>query len=143
MDFYNYDVVVNPNQMFVLMPGTPTDDIGNPAAINWDQNKVAIMDVIQKDEVMRWPMHYCGDGVLNVTAFEVCDYAAVVMDPAGTGYSYPDTTLYPFYKATTSAGLPSRGVWYWPSTVALGFPTTAGYPKRFGDNNYHICNTNC
>ena len=143
MDFYNYDLVVNANQMFLLMPGTPTNDIGNAATINWDQNKVAIYDVITKDEVERWPMHYCGDGVLNITAFEVCDYAATTMDPAQTLYVYPNTALYPNYKAVTATGLPARGIWYWPSTVSLGFPAATGYPTRYGDNNYHICNTNC
>jgi hypothetical protein len=129
--------------MFLLMPGAPTDDIGASNSINWDQNKVAIYDVITKDEVERWPMHDCGDGIQNSTAFEVCDYSATTMDPAGTGYVYPNTALYPYYMATTTSGLPKRGVWYWPSTVSLGFPPGAGYPTRYGDNNYHICNTNC
>lgn len=75
MDFYNYDLVVNANQMFLLMPGTLTDDIGNKNTINWNKLKVAIYDVVTKDEVERWPMHTCGDGIQNSTAFEVCDYA--------------------------------------------------------------------
>jgi hypothetical protein len=37
--------------MFLMMPGLPTDDIGTAASINWDKNKVAIYDVITKDEV--------------------------------------------------------------------------------------------
>jgi len=88
-------------------------------------------------------MHDCGDGIHNSTAFEVCDYAATSMDPAGTSYVYPNTVLYPFYKTTGASGLPSRGVWYWPTTKSLGFPTGSPYPTRYGDNNYHICNTNC
>lgn len=70
------------------------------------------------------------------------------MDPAATGYIYPNTALYPDYKNKNPAfsgryDLTTRGVWYWPKTTSLGFPTGTGYPTRLGDDNYHLCNTNC
>ena len=40
--------------MFLVMPGTNINDIGISASIDYTKTKVAIFDVISKDEVMRW-----------------------------------------------------------------------------------------
>ena len=50
-------------------------------------------------------MHDCGDGIHNSTAFEVCDYAAISMDPAGISYVYPPA-IYLNYKTAGTSGLP-------------------------------------
>jgi len=70
-DLYNYLPNVLQYHFFTLMPGTLTDDIAvRTSATNYDRIKLAIIDTRTGDEVMRWPLHDCGDGVYNVTAFE-------------------------------------------------------------------------
>ena len=35
-----------------------------------------LWDLRLKEEVMQWPLHDCGNGDVNATAFEECDYMA-------------------------------------------------------------------
>ena len=39
--------------------------------------KVSIYDERTNNEIARIPLHDCGDGKVNTTAFEECDYARV------------------------------------------------------------------
>lgn len=49
--------------------------------VDFDKIKVAVLNDRVQDEIMRIALHDCGDGHLNSTAFEECDYARV--PPAG------------------------------------------------------------
>lgn len=75
-DLYNYPVTTLQYHFFNLMPGALSDNIGNTASIDYTKLKVAIIDVRTGDEVMRWPLHDCGNGIYNATAFEQCEYTA-------------------------------------------------------------------
>ena len=105
MDLYNYNVQVLQYHLFTVMPGALSDVISNNAVIDYNMNKVAIIDIRTGDEVMRWPLHDCGNGVYNATAFEQCDYAAAPPAPTAAPYA---TYVYPtspragiFYNMTT------------------------------------------
>ena len=76
IDFYNFDLTVLRYHMFSIMPGDLSEDIHD-----FDKLKVAIYDERQKDEIYRFQLHGCGDGFLNSTFFEMCDYNRV--PPAG------------------------------------------------------------
>ena len=70
-DLYNYPVTTLQYHFFTLMPGKLTDNIAvTSSATDYNQLKVAIIDVRTGDEVMRWPLYDCGNGVYNATAFE-------------------------------------------------------------------------
>ena len=70
------------------MPGAISDNIATPASIDYAKLKVAIIDVRTGDEVMRWPLHDCGNGVYNATAFEQCEYNAQPPAPTASAPSY-------------------------------------------------------
>jgi hypothetical protein len=70
------------------MPGALSDDITNTASIDYTKLKVAIIDVRTGDEVMRWPLHDCGNGVYNATAFEQCDYNTIPPAPTASSPTY-------------------------------------------------------
>jgi len=87
-DLYNYPPTTLQYHFFTLMPGDLSDDIANTATIDYDKLKVAIIDVRTADEVMRWPLHDCGNGVYNATAFEQCEYNAQPPAPTASLPSY-------------------------------------------------------
>ena len=41
-----------------------------PASMNLDYAKAVLWDLRVKDKVLEWPLKDCGDGVVNITAFE-------------------------------------------------------------------------
>lgn len=47
-----------------------------PSADDPAYAKLVLWDLRLKDEVMQWPLHDCGNGEVNATAFEECDYMA-------------------------------------------------------------------
>ena len=47
-----------------------------PTSVDEDYLKVVLWDLRLKSQVLQWPLQDCGDGVVNATAFEECDYAA-------------------------------------------------------------------
>ena len=67
--------------MFLVMPGDISDNIADSSLTDFNKLKVAIYKEREQDEVLRLPLHECGDGAHNKTAFEDCDYARV--PPAG------------------------------------------------------------
>jgi len=69
--------------MFLVMPGGLNDSLENQ---DYNKLKVAVFNERAKDEIFRYELHSCGDGILDATKFEDCDYARV--PPAGT-YIYP------------------------------------------------------
>jgi len=81
------------------MPGDISDDIDNsPTPIDYNKLKIAVIDVRSKDEVLRWPLHDCGDGNYNATAFEQCDYVRVPPAPTASpssAYEYWQTAKSP------------------------------------------------
>ena len=52
--------------------GATPKDPDLTAKDNKDFNKIELMmvDLRHEDEVLRWPLHLCGDGHFNATAFE-------------------------------------------------------------------------
>jgi len=81
------------------MPGKLTDPIGPTSSTDYTKLRLAIIDVRTLDEVMRWPLQDCGDGVYNATAFEQCDYAATPPAPTAAPYAsyvYPTTGTLPY-----------------------------------------------
>ena len=101
-DLYNYPVTTLQYHFFTLMPGKLTDNIADrSSATDYNQLKVAIIDVRTGDEVLRWPLHDCGNGVYNATAFEQCDPSASPPAPTAAPYAsyvYPITGV--FYNST-------------------------------------------
>lgn len=49
--------------MFLVMPGDLEDDISG--SIDYNKLKVAIINERDRDEILRIPLHDCGDGILN------------------------------------------------------------------------------
>jgi hypothetical protein len=64
--------------MFLVMPGALHEGLENP---DFNKIRVAVFDERLKDEIMRFELHSCGDGTLDIEKFEECDYARV--PPAG------------------------------------------------------------
>jgi hypothetical protein len=58
------------------MPGALNESLDDA---NFDKLKVAVFDERRKDEIFRFELHKCGDGVLDPE--EECDYLRV--PPAG------------------------------------------------------------
>jgi cysteine-rich repeat protein len=109
------------------MPGEIYDNINSLSTSNKNRNKVSIIDIRTLDEVMRWPLHDCGDGVYNTTAFEQCDYAS-------PGYNQnPQNTAYVYAASKTS--VVTNGVTAAPYNYNIFFDTTL--------NGYYTCDTNC
>ena len=106
-DLYNYPVTTLQYHFFTLMPGKLTDPIGSTSSTDYTKLRLAIIDVRTLDEVMRWPLQDCGDGVYNATAFEQCDYNAAPPAPTAAPYAsyvYPTTGTLP-YKGGNTAGI--------------------------------------
>jgi hypothetical protein len=75
--------------MFTLLPGALTDDITKTGSVDYNKLKVSIVDLTDdsEDEVMRWPLQGCGDGIYNASdAFEDCDKNAA---PPRNNVKYP------------------------------------------------------
>ena len=58
------------------MPGGLSDSLDHS---DFDKLRVAVFDERRKDEILRFELHRCGDGILDTD--EECDYARV--PPAG------------------------------------------------------------
>lgn len=56
---------------FTVMPGASTDDIGSTSSIDYTKIKVSIVDLTSdyQDEVLRWQLEGCGDGIYNSTTY--------------------------------------------------------------------------
>jgi hypothetical protein len=93
LDFFQYNVTMQQYHFFTVMPGDPTDDIANTGSINYDNLKVSIVDLSSgyQDEVIRWELNGCGDGIYNDTqySFEQCDKAAQPPNSPVDTYKYP------------------------------------------------------
>ena len=93
LDFYQYNVTMQQFHFFTVLPGDLTDDIGDINAIDYDKMKVSIVDLTSdyQDEVMRWDLGQCGDGVYNDTtfSFEECDRSR---QPPRNDYKYPSAS---------------------------------------------------
>lgn len=75
------------------MPGDGTDDISDTGAIDYTKIKVSIIDLTSdyQDEVLRWQLEGCGDGIYNSTtySFEQCDRGAQPPQSPDNTYKYP------------------------------------------------------
>ena len=111
-DLYNYPPTTLQYHFFTLMPGAPTDDIANTATIDYNKIKVAIIDVRTGDEVMRWPLHDCGNGVYNATAFEQCEYKAQPPAPTASAPSYIYHNTGVVDAVTTAQTTAAKAVFY-------------------------------
>ena len=93
LDFYQYNVTTQQFHLFTVMPGYITDDIGATASIDYTQLRVSIVDLTDdyQDEVMRWQLQGCGDGIYNSStfSFEQCDRSA---QPPRDTYKYPSAS---------------------------------------------------
>ena len=77
--------------MFSIQPGAITDNIATPSSIDYNKIYATVIDLTDgyEDEVMRWPLHGCGDAFYNSSdSFEQCDWA---MTPPRNSYKYPST----------------------------------------------------
>jgi len=99
-DLYNYPVTTLQYHFMTLMPGDLPDNVASMATASYTKLRLAIIDIRTGDEVMRWPLHDCGNGVYNATAFEQCDYAALPPAPTATLPSYVYGTTTVFYNST-------------------------------------------
>ena len=64
-----------------------------PTSLDYDEAKVVLWDLRLKDKVLEWPMSDCGNGIVNATAFEECDYAASPNPIENSNnYMYPENT---------------------------------------------------
>ena len=77
--------------MFLVMPGDLTENIADSSTLDYNMIKVSIIDLRVLDEVIRWPLQDCGNGVVNTTAWEECDYAKVPPNGVDT-YTGTDST---------------------------------------------------
>ena len=77
-DFYLLEPVVQRYHVFLVMPGALSQSLDSA---DFNKLKVAIFDERLKDEIYRFELHNCGDGVLDTDKFEECDYGRV--PPAG------------------------------------------------------------
>jgi hypothetical protein len=79
--------------MFGVMPGAVDDTIESP---DYSMLRVSIVDITDdyQDEVMRWSLGDCGDGVYNATtySFEECDRTAQPPQSPSNVFEYPSTT---------------------------------------------------
>ena len=114
-DLYNYPVTTLQYHFFTLMPGAISDNIANTASIDYTKLKVAIIDVRTGDEVLRWPLHDCGNGAYNATAFEQCEYTAEPPAPTASlpSYIYHNTGT----SAATAAQITAAKSVFYNSTL--------------------------
>lgn len=68
-----------------------------------------MVDLRKQDEVLRWPLATCGDGVQNTTSsgWEDCDYSKSVDTPitlTGAGTPIQNTYVYPAPTTTKTYG---------------------------------------
>ena len=75
-DFYKMELIIHRYHFFLVMPGALNESLDDA---NFDKLKVAVFDERRKDEIFRFELHKCGDGVLDPE--EECDYLRV--PPAG------------------------------------------------------------
>jgi hypothetical protein len=87
-DFYRLEPIIHRYHFFLVMPGGLSDSLDNA---DFDKLRVAVFDERRKDEIFRFELHRCGDGILDPD--EECDYARV--PPAG---DYIDLTNQRFFK---------------------------------------------
>lgn len=59
-----------------------------PSADDPSEAKLVMWDLRLKDEVMQWPLHDCGNGAVNATAFEECDYTGDPNPTVDSAYIY-------------------------------------------------------
>lgn len=71
LDFYQYNVTMQQFHFFTVMPGAIDDDIATTSSIDYTKIKVSIVDLTDEyqDEVMRWSLEGCGDGIWNSTTY--------------------------------------------------------------------------
>jgi len=96
LDFYQYNVTMQQFHYFTVMPGTSTDDIATTSSIDYSKIKVSIVDTTAgyQDEVLRWELQGCGDGLYNTTTytFEQCDRSAEPPQSPSNTYKYPTSS---------------------------------------------------
>ena len=96
--YFDYDSVGYRPQIlrYHIMSFTP-GKAADPGTMNKNFVKAILWDLRLKDKTMEWPLDTAGDGTVNATAFEECDYngkngAAAIKNPkplATNGYTYP------------------------------------------------------
>jgi len=94
VDLFNNDVQTLRYHMMALVPGK-WDDILAIGTEDFDYATAVILDLREKEEVYRLPLHHCGNGVLDTDWFEECDYAQgpPVLYADDNTFKYEDTTV--------------------------------------------------
>ena len=95
-----------------------------PSADDPSEAKLVLWDLRLKDEVMQWPLHDCGNGAVNATAFEECDYTGDPNPTVDTTYIYQTNTEDTSIQGTTFP-LPEEIFW------------------DYTDEAYYTCSTIC